>query len=68
MNLSDIINKKMQIETVFTLKLGGLEVPITETVIITWVVMAIIILGSLWWRSRLEKVPRGKQIFLEWVV
>ncbi|MDR0599566.1 MAG: F0F1 ATP synthase subunit A [Treponema sp.] len=55
----------LDIKTVFTLTLFGRAVPITETVVISWLVMAILIVLSLAVTRRLREVPRGGQIFAE---
>jgi F-type H+-transporting ATPase subunit a len=68
MTLSDKLTETLKIETAFTVKAAGFEIPITETVIVTWAVMAICVVGALIWRGRLRQVPRGKQVFLEWAV
>jgi F-type H+-transporting ATPase subunit a len=65
MSLSERLNEALKVNTVFSFTVAGRQIPITETVVVTWVVMALLIIGALWWRSRLETVPRGKQVFLE---
>ncbi|MFI3227353.1 MAG: F0F1 ATP synthase subunit A [Clostridia bacterium] len=45
---------------------GGL--PINETMVNTWIVMAFIIILCLFLTSRLEKVPKGKQVVAEMIV
>ncbi|MDR0399487.1 MAG: F0F1 ATP synthase subunit A [Treponema sp.] len=44
------------------------SIDINETILVSWVVMAILILASLFLTRRLREVPRGAQIFLEWAV
>jgi F-type H+-transporting ATPase subunit a len=44
------------------------SIDITETVLVSWVVMAILILAALLLTRRLREVPRGAQIFVEWAV
>jgi F-type H+-transporting ATPase subunit a len=44
------------------------SIDITETVLVSWVVMALLILASLLLTRRLREVPRGSQVFLEWAV
>jgi F-type H+-transporting ATPase subunit a len=44
------------------------SIGINETILISWVVMAILILASLFLTRRLREVPRGPQVFLEWAV
>jgi F-type H+-transporting ATPase subunit a len=51
---------------IFGLTLNSID--INETVLISWVVMAILITASLVLTRRLRIVPRGFQIFLEWGV
>jgi F-type H+-transporting ATPase subunit a len=68
MNLSEKLNPAAVFTLPFTDPFTGGQAVVTETVIVTWIVMALCIIGGLWWRSRLEMVPRGKQVFLEWAV
>jgi len=60
--------KGLGIKTVFTLTLFNKEIPITETVIISWVVMLILIVGSLILTRRFKEVPTGSQAILETAV
>jgi F-type H+-transporting ATPase subunit a len=55
----------LEIKTVFTLTLFNIEMPITETVIISWVVMLILIIGALVLARSLKEVPAGAQAALE---
>jgi F-type H+-transporting ATPase subunit a len=55
----------LEIKTVFVLHLAGLAVPITETVIVSWLVMAILIIASLILTRRFSEIPRGAQAILE---
>lgn len=65
MNLGERLTTALQIDTAFTIRVGGLSIPITETVVVSWVVMAVLILGSLLLVRRMRTVPKGGQIFLE---
>ncbi|MCL2318701.1 MAG: F0F1 ATP synthase subunit A [Treponema sp.] len=58
----------LKIKTMFTITLWGHAIPITETVIISWAVMLILIAGSLILTSRLKEIPRGPQALLETAV
>jgi F-type H+-transporting ATPase subunit a len=58
----------LNIKTVFTLTIAGRSIPITETVVISWLVMLILIAGSLALTRRLSVVPRGPQAILETAV
>ena len=58
----------LEIKTIFTLTLFGIKIPITETVIISWAVMLILIIASLILTRNLKRIPRGPQAILETVV
>ncbi|MDR1899896.1 MAG: F0F1 ATP synthase subunit A [Treponema sp.] len=51
---------------IFGFTLNAIDV--NETVLISWVVMVILIAGSLLLTRRLKIIPRGPQVFLEWGV
>ena len=55
----------LEIKTVFSFSAFGRTIPITETVIISWVVMLILIVGSLILTKRLKIIPSGAQAILE---
>jgi F-type H+-transporting ATPase subunit a len=55
----------LEIKTVFTLTLFNIEIPITETVIISWVVMLILIIGAFVLTRSLKEIPAGAQAVLE---
>ncbi|MCL2479877.1 MAG: F0F1 ATP synthase subunit A [Treponema sp.] len=55
----------LEIKTIFTLFLFGRAVPITETVIISWLVMVILIVASIILAGRLREIPAGPQAILE---
>ena len=55
----------LEIKTIFTLSLFNFEIPITETVIISWAVMLILIIASLLLTRRLKVIPTGPQAILE---
>jgi F-type H+-transporting ATPase subunit a len=58
----------LEIRTIFTLTIAGRPVPITETVIISWAVMLVLIAASLALTRRLKENPSGPQAVLEAVV
>jgi F-type H+-transporting ATPase subunit a len=57
--------KAFEIKTFFSFTIFGVTVPITESVIISWVVMLILIVGSIILVRKLEIVPKGFQAVLE---
>jgi F-type H+-transporting ATPase subunit a len=58
----------LKINTVFTLKLFNIEIPITETVIVSWAVMLILVVVSFVLTRKLKEIPVGPQAVLEAVV
>jgi F-type H+-transporting ATPase subunit a len=57
--------KSLDIETVFTITAAGYEIPVTETVIVSWVVMAILIIAAFIFTRNLQRIPRGAQSLVE---
>ena len=55
----------LEIKTIFTFSLFNRQIPITETVIISWAVMLILIIGAILLTRRLKEVPTGPQALLE---
>jgi F-type H+-transporting ATPase subunit a len=61
----------LEIKTMFTITLSGADsssavtIPITETVVISWAVMIILIVMSLILTRRLKTIPTGAQAILE---
>ncbi|MDR2942439.1 MAG: F0F1 ATP synthase subunit A [Treponema sp.] len=55
----------LEIRTIFTLTLFDIKIPITETVIISWAVMLILIIASLVLTRKLKEIPSGTQAVLE---
>ena len=58
----------LEIKTIFTLNITGHSIPITETVIISWIVMLILIAGSLILTRKFREVPSGPQAIVETAV
>jgi len=58
----------LEIQTIFTLTLLGYRIPITETVVVSWVIMAVLIAGSLLLTRKLKTVPTGPQAIVETAV
>jgi F-type H+-transporting ATPase subunit a len=55
----------LDIKTIFTLALFGYKIPITETVIVSWAVMLVLIVAAVLLTRKLKTVPSGPQAFLE---
>ena len=65
MNLGEHLNESLKFATIFTVRVSGLEIPITETVVVTWIVMAVLIIPALFAGKMLKEVPKGWQCLLE---
>jgi F-type H+-transporting ATPase subunit a len=63
--IGERLNEALKFKTVFTVQGGNFSIPITETVLISWVVMALLIGLSLLLTRRLRQVPVGSQTLLE---
>ena len=55
----------LEIKTIFSLAVFGYSIPITETVIISWAVMVILIIGSVILTRKFKVIPSGPQAILE---
>ncbi|MCL2129101.1 MAG: F0F1 ATP synthase subunit A [Treponema sp.] len=55
----------LEIRTIFTLTLFGMEIPITETIIVSWIVMVMVIVLAFILTRRLREIPTGPQAILE---
>jgi F-type H+-transporting ATPase subunit a len=62
----DIKKSLEEFKVIFSIPLpGGISLDISETVLISWVVMAILIIAAFFLTRKLKEVPQGPQIFLE---
>jgi F-type H+-transporting ATPase subunit a len=55
----------LDIKTIFMLTVFATEIPITETVIVSWAVMLVLIVAALLLTRKLKTVPSGPQVLLE---
>ncbi|MCL2272784.1 MAG: F0F1 ATP synthase subunit A [Treponema sp.] len=55
----------LEIKTIFTLVLFDFKIPVTETVIISWFVMAVLITASLILTKKFKEIPSGSQAIIE---
>jgi F-type H+-transporting ATPase subunit a len=66
MNIKEFLE---EFKVIFSIPLpGGRSFDINETILISWIVMAVLIIAALLLTRKLREVPRGSQIFLEWAV
>jgi F-type H+-transporting ATPase subunit a len=65
----DITEALEEFKVIFSIPLpGGRSFDINETILISWVVMAVLIVAAWLLTRRLKETPRGSQVFLEWAV
>jgi len=55
----------LDINTIFTMTVFGFEIPITETVLVSWAVMLFLVAASIVVTRRLKEIPAGPQAILE---
>jgi F-type H+-transporting ATPase subunit a len=58
----------LSVQDLFHIKLGGIEVPISESIVIMWGIMAFLMAGSVLLVRNFKTVPEGKQCFIETIV
>jgi F-type H+-transporting ATPase subunit a len=65
----DIRDVLAEFKVIFSIPLpGGGSLDINETILISWLVMAILIAAARLLTRNLRETPRGSQVFLEWAV
>ena len=65
MNLGQEIDEALEFVTAFSFRVAGHTIAINETVIVSWITMAILIIVSLLFTRRLKTVPKGAQALVE---
>lgn len=62
------VNQLIEPSVIFHIKLFGLDIPVTESIVMMWVVMAVIIILAVIFARKLKTIPTGKQNIAEIVV
>jgi F-type H+-transporting ATPase subunit a len=65
MSISEKITEGMGIKTVFTINAFGYSIPISDTVISTWIVMAVLIIAAFVLTRRFREIPKKPQLMVE---
>lgn len=68
MDLGERLSHAMEPHTVFDIELSGLKIPITDTVVSMWIIMAILVLLSIFLTRKLTAVPGKRQNIAEIIV
>jgi len=67
--MNELVNdllKQLNCETVFTIYPFGIKIPVAESVVVTWIIMAVMVLASIILTKNLKVEKPGKaQVFLE---
>lgn len=58
----------MSANDVFSLHIFGLTIPISDSIIMMWIIMAVLIIGAFIFTRNLKTIPKGKQNFVEMIV
>lgn len=62
------LNKVLSSNALFTMKIFGLTIPISQSIVMMWIVMAVIILLALLFTRRLQMIPNRRQNITEIIV
>lgn len=63
-NLSEKLMEELESKTAFTIPIFG-GIPIADSCVVTWIIMAVIVILSIIFTHGLKKVPTGKQCLIE---
>ena len=66
--MAEELMKEIDNRTAFTIHLFGLDIPIADSCVVTWIIMAVLVLLSILLTRKLKKVPTGSQCILESVM
>lgn len=65
LSFGERVTEGIAIKTLFTIRVFGLEIPISDTVVWTWIVMAVLTVLAVLGGRKLKEVPRGFQVLVE---
>ncbi len=68
MSISERITEAISIKTVFTIRAFGLAIPISDTILASWIIMAVLFLASWLLTRRLKEIPTRAQTLVEGLV
>jgi F-type H+-transporting ATPase subunit a len=68
MNLAQEIDEALKFIPVLSIRVFGITISINETLVVSWLVMAILVAASLILTRKLKTVPRGSQAIVETAV
>ncbi len=68
MSIGEKITEAISIQTAFTLDIFGHEIPISETVVWTWIIMVVLVVTAFFITRKMQEVPAGPQLLAETLV
>ncbi len=69
MSLSEELQEKLQIENLFSVKLGNFELPVSKGVVVSWgIILFLVILSIILTRNLKVKNPGKRQAFVEFCI
>ena len=66
-SLGDYLMEELSLKTSFTIPIGG-GIPVPQSAVTTWVIMAIIVLLCIIFVRNLKVIPEGPQVYVEALV
>lgn len=63
-DLADRLMEELECRTPFTIPLFG-GIPVPESCVMTWIIMAVLVIGSIIFTKTMKLVPRGAQCLIE---
>lgn len=66
-NLAEELMEELESKTAFTIPIFG-GIPIADSCVVTWIIMAVVVILSIIFTGRLKKVPTGSQCIVESVL
>jgi F-type H+-transporting ATPase subunit a len=68
MSISERITEAISIKTIFTINAFGFAIPISDTIVASWAIMAVLMVGSWLLTRKLKEVPTRPQVLVEGLV
>jgi F-type H+-transporting ATPase subunit a len=62
------LTNAIQFHTMFNINIFGFSIPVTDTVVVTWIIMAFLVVFSIVITRKMKLVPEGKQNLAELIV
>jgi F-type H+-transporting ATPase subunit a len=61
-------SKAFESNNLFTIHIGNLDIPVANSIVVMWIIMAVLIILSILFTRNLKKIPTGKQNIAEIIV